>query len=291
MQQQQGCLIYIEADSDVNGTTRQGSIVSHTFDKNDNSVYIVDVLTTQEGYMNKVPETFIASEEDIVSLRSYHEIDGKIIFYFSTDGGVTASRFLKKSDDLTDVSMRPIGSGIVGTYFRDDNIPALSGVEVFSIEMKNPYQVQDVEHYNSILNASLRTNMFIESLRRSVETINPEIRSSEVMAILTTDSYVDFQAIYTLWWIVLWRTEDTITEQSLMSIIVAYIDDLFVRNGDLIDTITGSELIELPVNYIFKSLGYTGVISEDNDSVNYEIEAADEVRASSALYTTGSLTL
>lgn len=222
---------------------------------------------------NPVPITVLADR--VVSEREFREIISKQMYYFapstnleSLDGNlniIQARSFVIKDNairPLESTSKSALGSGIYGIYVKDaSNIVNLQNTteqSVYRIDYSNPYPLQDKEHGESLTIASLNTNRYLDRVLDA-------LRDKEVVTFPDVLELIELNpnlALFRLWNIVLYRTYDSISHDTLNEIMAQYIVD-YLTKSDLLDSMNGNPIQELPINRILTQLGYDGIIADD----------------------------
>lgn len=280
-------LVYIENQrpfADVEGYTHIARKV-RDYIYNDKLWYDVILETDADGDRLLTPSPITISGDKVVSDRAFHDIQPRKMYHFapltnlpsSTEetsgipelnvegyGPIHARSFVIKSNlnsPLESTSRSALGSGIYGLYVEDINtLPSLRSDDnqaVYEIDATHAYPVQDKEHGESLTVASLNTNRYLDRIIYSLRD-EPVNLSSALTRIQTNSS----PTLYTLWNIVLYRTQDFIAKDTLDAILARYVVK-YLTQDSLVDTINGEPLQELPINSILHELGYDGIIASD----------------------------
>jgi hypothetical protein len=196
--------------------------------------------------------------------------------------------FLPKTT-IVHTSRTPLGSGIYGRYVEDeDSLTRLSGESVYQVDGHNCYPLQDKEHGNSIMLASIHTNRLMDSILLLVQSRS--INGYESAIVEDIINQVDVSNLLTLWNIALERTSNSINEVTLKNILKDYAI-FFVTDIDTVDNLTGEYICQLPINNIMGYLGFGGIIASDpynngwdRGCVSYDLDLAQELRGSVARF-------
>jgi len=293
------CLVYIENRNpfaDADGSTQIATIV-RSYIQDNNLWFNVILNTDSDGDIINEGNVIIISGNNVVSDRSYKDIQQRQFYYFASSSSlehlIKARSFVIKKNlnrPLESTSRSALGSGIYGRYVQNfDDIPSLltdPSQSVYIIDVPNAYIVQDKEHGESITIASLNTNRYldriIESLRGdpviNLDIIHERIRINES------------PNLFTLWNIVLYRTEDIITKEQLEEIMSQYVLK-YLTDASLTDSINEEFLQELPINDIMQMLGYDGILASDvynngwdRGCVSYNYAQANIIQGETARY-------
>lgn len=204
------------------------------------------IITNSIGEMYKFPQIRKITLDQIVSDRPIKTEITPTIYCFTE----CYNKFLvNKSimdDPLIKTSENALGSGIYGVYIKDlDDLANFDNVT--KIDFANPLYLQDKEHGESLTNASIVTNRFLDKIIQQERF---------------GDSYDlgDINNIVNLWNIVLARIDLSIETDWLREIFVNYVNKyLYEPNFNV-----------LPINEILGSLGYDGIIADDAFNNNAE---------------------
>jgi hypothetical protein len=276
-------LVYIENKipfADVKGYTYLAKVLSESRDK---KWYDVQLLTKPSGEPETrdrkvtisvanllVPQRRSAS--DIVFYQPAQQIMSNNIEY-----QLTASGFLFKDNHNSPLRLTTsvgYGSGIYGRH----RLPAEMMQSAYMVDGTSCYPLIDQAHGDSLTNASLQTNYYTDRLIEAYRAV-PEPEAFEVQQ--TIDQY-PLDNLVTLWGIVMQRSSDYImTKQELSSALRDYVLR-YLQETELLDSMTGQPLAELPINAIMRSIGYDGVVAADsyNNSkyrgcVSYDYQEAE----------------
>ena len=270
-------LVYIvstELFTITDGTTRWGVITDIN-----GETYTITILNARDG--SPIGGDVRVPLSNILSTRPFREVkistiyqmkDASLIFYPSVlqapatstiSSKVTASSFCIRNtmdNPLDSTSRMSLGAGIYGTYFAEPPPSLRNRVYAIDVSTYRCYPIQDKEHGESITTASTYTNRYLDSLivgYRNSENVEITLDSEEV------------SKLYTLWEIVLVRTNDMLPYEQLQMLLSQYLQDFFSR-APLLSTRDRLELVVLPINYIMKYLGYQGLVADDFDNNNDE---------------------
>lgn len=287
------CLVYVqnrEPFADTNGTTHIGKLL-RTYMDNDRVWFDVLLITDADGNEFTQHQKVTVSGDNIVSYRSYHDIEPKEFYHYATvtnsekiEYPISGRGFVIKKNienPLENTSRSGLGSGIYGKYnYVNDS------QTVYLIKCNNPYIVQDIEHSESITLASLNTNRYLDRMIQILR-FRKDLTMDDIIYELQNNPSPN---ILSLWNIVLYRTEDIITQDQLDNIFAYYIMKYLYTN-DLVDSINGDVIEELPINYIMKDLGYDGLLASDGNSnkwnrgcISYDYSSASLLQGQTARY-------
>lgn len=279
------CLVYIENRrnfADVKGVTYIANIIKN-YIRGDTLWYDLILETDMDGdkAIKNGTNKITVTADKIVSNRSFHDIEPREIYHFSSltfssniEYPIEARSFVIKSNidkPLESTSRSALGSGIYGIYVKDKETLSSLLVEpnqsLYLIPCPNAYPIQDKEHGESLTIASINTNRYLDNIIQSLR----ENLSLNFETALVRIQINESPNLLTLWNIVLHRTRDMITQETLNNLfaqyVVDYLEELEVENSKtsmkLIDSINGEVIYELPINYIMKALGYNGIIASD----------------------------
>lgn len=295
-------LVYIENRqpfADTDGYTHIARFIK-SYIVDDKLWYDVKLITDAEGDRVNNRHTITISGENVVSNRSFHDIQPRSIIHVTplllsqdVEYPVTATGFVLKKNlnrPLTSTSRSALGSGIYGKYV--DNTAEELSLRVsneqseYIIDCSNAYIVQDKEHGESITVASLHTNRYLDRIISSLQN-NKEVTLADVKSHIRMNSSANLS---TLWNIVFYRTQEQITQDWLEDIFAEYVMK-YLQDNTLIDSIDGETIQELPINHIIMRLGYNGLLASDpynngwdRGSVSYDYSQADILQGSTARY-------
>ncbi|CAH6419423.1 Hypothetical protein HVR_LOCUS619 [uncultured virus] len=204
-----------------------------------------------------------------------------------------ASSFVIKdnvNDPLNSTSRSALGSGIYGRYVSDEssisNLLTDPNQSAYRIDCPNAYIVQDKEHGESITVASLHTNRYLDKIIQIVRA-SSEPTLDGVEFLIRANS---IENLVVLWNIVLYRTEEIITQEWLENILAQYVLK-YLTDDTLIDSVNGNVIQELPINDILGALGYEGILGDDTyingwgrGCVSYNYSQAQIITGDTALY-------
>lgn len=284
-------LVYISNKGslpDTEGTTHIARIIS-SFAENNETWYKINLLTDINGKEIKdntnilIPQSRIIEPKikDIKQRAMYVAADNLIAENFVIKNGETISVgdnevvYDIKEGALIATSRNGLGSGIYGFYNKIPN--------AIRINTSNAYVIHDQPHGESITNASLMTNRYLDNIIIS----NKNISDLDQALQLIENYNIDY--LTTLWNIVFYRTDQSISQEQLEDILADYLVKYY--QNDLFDSETGQNIIELPINFIMINMGYTGIIADDlfNNSwdrgcVSYRYDQADKLVGNRAPY-------
>jgi hypothetical protein len=200
--------------------------------------YDYQLLTKEDGSPQEQPPLVTVQSGALVGRRQFRSLPSPHFFVFETE--ISATNYARRGHSLATTSRTALGSGIMGLY---RNAGAAGR---FRIDCPKSYFLQDKEHGDSVILASLHTNRLID---RFLERLVPPT-AKEVGAVVT------------LWNLALSRTGDQLTLTQFQEIVTQYLDD-WKKQPTIFDSRTGEGLQELPINRVLRSLGYDGVVSVD----------------------------
>jgi len=306
------CLVYIENRqpfADVDGSTQIAQIVRSFIQ--DNILWFDLILeTNSDGDNLSIPIPITVSADKIVSNRDFHDIDLKQIYHFAPSSSpalsltqingtismeypVKAGSFVIKKNlinPLESTSRSALGSGIYGRYVQDINeIPTLltePNQSVYLIEIPNAYIIQDKEHGESITIASLNTNRYMDRIIQLLrESDNPTFEAAKLFIHIN-----EHPSLLILWNIVFYRTQEMIDQDWLENILAQYAVN-YLKNNNLLDSLNGNFINELPINNIMRELGYDGLLASDpynngwdRGCVSYNYSQASIIQGETARY-------
>lgn len=205
----------------------------------------------------------IISYEKILTWRprKYFNVPIFIRHYTSrNNNSPKASMFIKKGDRIEGPS-NGLGSGIYGIYIKDEEHAQLiqnrasqynKNIQFFDCECLNPFVIEDKYHLKSITAAANSTARFINRIISDSVNLNDKI--DEIVNLTNLWNTVFFR--HGMW---------PMTTRILFDILYNYIQ--YIHNNDSIIDMKGNVTHELPMNFIFKYLGYKSLISDD-DTIN-----------------------
>ena len=154
----------------------------------------------------------------------------------------------------------------------------------YLIDCPNAYIIQDKEHGESITVASLNTNRYLDR-------IIPALQSDDSIKPLDFIQMNTIHNLCTLWNIVLYRTNQHITQDRLELVLANYVIRYISSQPTLVDSINGNPIQELPINDIMRELGHDGIIGDDpytngwdRGCVSYNYDQAVIIQGSLARY-------
>jgi len=282
-------LVYLDnpySSPDTTGITQLAQI--HRSLKINNKVwYEVSLLTDANG--NRLNSTDKILSSNIVSFRKYRTIKNRKLYYLEDElvATIFANNELEiNKNPLTDTSRSALGSGIYGL-----NLPNISEARALSINNEKIYEldllkaldIQDKEHGESITTASLLTNRYLDKIIDNVDVND----LNNVSNIIQSDN---IENLVILWNIVFYRNKRYIPYDKFEKILSNYLTEFFA-NHELFDIRDNISLIALPINYIMKEMGYTGLIADDiynngwnRGCVSYLFDKSDPLTKGTALY-------
>jgi len=281
------CLVYVEnirPFSDVDGVTYIARII-RSFINDDILWYELQLMTDSTGDRIPTIDPVLMTSDKIVSDRTIRDIQPRKIYNFATfvssqeqyldnyietkdiQYQLVASSFVIKdinniNNPLEATSRSALGSGIFGLYvYNESELPRLMtnpDQAIYVINCPDSYIIQDKEHGESITVASLNTNRYLDRIIQALRFDN-DLTIKDALALIRMNS---IENLTTLWNIVLYRTEDYITQSALEQILANYVVK-YLTDDSLIDTVNDNAIQELPINNIMLSLGYHGLLADD----------------------------
>ena len=261
------CLVYIKTSqpfADVTGATHIARVI-RSFIEDDRLLFELQVLTDIDGDFVAIPETIVINGDVIVSNRSWRDMEPRLFYHFSENINypVSGTRFVIKNNlnqPLESTTRSGLGSGVYGIYLlNESNLSSLvteSNQLVYPIECPDAYIVQDQEHGESITIASLHTNRYLD---RIILGVSKETTIDEITSLIHMNSITN---LVTLWNIVLYRTQEYISQTWLEDVLASYVFK-YIQDASLVDSINGEIIQELPINDIMSNLGYDGLLADD----------------------------
>lgn len=306
-------LIYIanrQSFADAEGVTHVARKLRDYIE--DDSLWYDFILETDvdgDRLTNPVPITVSANR--VVSEREFREISPKEMYHFATSSNlgsfngsqnfIQARSFVIKSNvtrPLESTSRSALGSGIYGIYSKNVsdimNLRTSQDQAIYNIDCSRAYPIQDREHGESLTVASLNTNRYLDSI---LELFNEDdyqsyrdyenIKLSDILSVIESNQS---PKLFTLWNIVLYRTYDSLSQETLNTIMAQYVLD-YLTDFSLTDSVNGNPINELPINRILGYLGYDGIIADDpynngwdRGCVSYNYNQAQVVEGEFARY-------
>lgn len=233
-----------------------------------NSKILIRKLTMSDGTPTDLFEPEEVSANMLVSDRPLRDISPKTLYHFSSptvNYKIKAASFVTHGKPLTATCSHGLGSGIYGLYISNigELLQLRSSPEqiIYRITLNDPLIIQDKEHLNSLISASMSTNRYIDSLIDSFKS------PPTYQDILITVQQDDIDHIVLLWQIVFSRSlKPTTLDRNLLNLIISnYIYEYFTDTS-LRDTISNIIIHELPINHIMRILEYDGIIGDDKET-------------------------
>lgn len=189
-------------------------------------------------------------------------------FYAYPVRGLLATNFVDTNivdHPLQSASRFALGSGIVGNYCSNWHLARALAVnsEPYTVFCAQPFIVQDKAHCQSITNASIQTNAYLEHFLAELQF--NEYSSSAIRK----DLHVGH--LCQLWNIVFGRSKEAhhVTEKALRKVFARYLLDYWSVQSFL-DEDSNNVLRPLPINYLMEYLGYDSLLSNDSYSNGWE---------------------
>lgn len=260
--------------------------------------YRVQLLTDSDGLYYAVPPVATLSSNNVLNNRHVMDITPKKFYQFSSgyQYPLTASGFVETTNiekPLSATTRNGLGSGLYGIFVVGEFQRYKSSPDqvVYQIWCDQAYPLQDGAHGDSITNASLQTNRYLERIMEIIRADNDSSYDG-VYGLIQSNS---ISGLVMLWNLALFRTQNTISEQMLVEVLTEYVVQYFSA-GTIFDSITSEELKEQPINSIMRALGYDGIIASDHENngwdrgcVCYNYEEAHIIQGSTAPYSTGDV--
>jgi len=247
----------------------------------------VSLLTDYNGDILNNSDKLLV--QNIVSNRKFRTINNRKFYHLSDE--VTATNFANNQpnnlNSLESTSRSALGSGIYGLNLSNISQArslSIDNKRIYEIDVPEAYDIQDKEHGESITIASILTNRYLDTI---ISRFDNSSDINDVVEILKNDN---IQNLVILWNIVFYRTKRYISYEKLEEILINYLQEYFT-NHELIDKRSNVSIIALPINYIMKEMGYTGLIADDlynngwdRGCVSYLFEKSDPLLQGKALY-------
>ncbi len=262
-------LIYVKID----GFLRKVSGATHLARLKDHNTY--ELLSGIDGKILDPPQQIIVTDSSLVSSRPLISIPYKSFYYFGTledtdhsEPKIKATNFVitkNTQDPLTTTSNNDLGSGIYGRYLESDPYTYLRPGEFFKlVTLKNPLELQDQAHGESLTLASFQTNIYLDRVLNTVSfdaDLDEALLKVGIRDIIRDNS---IEHLILLWNIVLERQKGKkrVDEVFLTNVFVDYLIS-YLQGNELTDTLYGWGLHELPINWILRKLGYDGLLASD----------------------------
>ena len=261
-------LVYLNnaySSPDTSGFTQLAQI-HRVLTINKKNWYEVTLLTDTNG--NKLNSNDKILVQNIISYRKYRTIKNRKLFHLNDK--ITGTIFVnndltnKNLDDsdnnninvnknpLESASRTALGSGIYGMNLANISEARALSIDnkmIYEIDMLKAFDVQDKEHGESITIASLITNRYLDKI----------ILNKNIIDVIKNDN---IENLVILWNIVFYRNKKYISYEKLENILSDYLIQYFI-NHELMDKRDNVSLIALPINYIMKEMGYSGLLADD----------------------------
>lgn len=251
-------LVYLETRDRVtntDGNTQLARIVK-SFKSSKGQLFEISLLSDPSGNIINSVERIIILKKNIMNNESIKKIKNRKLYYIGTEAIATnfANKELTNNNQnpLDSTSRSGLGSGIYGTNFLPNEIA--EGSLIYEINITNGYDIQDKAHGESITTASVITNRYLDKI---IVMMREENNGSG--NIIEDDN---IENLVVLWNIVFYRTKEYISYERLEKILSNYLVYYFSRS-ELIDHRDGVQLIDLPINYIMREMGYNGLLADD----------------------------
>ena len=289
-------LVYLDnphSSPDTTGITQVAQI--HRTVKINNKIWFeVSLLTDANG--DRLNSTDKILTQNIVSLRKYRTIQNRKLYYLENEivATVFASNELTNNkinnkNPLESSSRSALGSGIYGLNLiniSEAKSISLDNKRIHELDLFEAYDIQDKEHGESITTASLLTNRYLDKIISSID-INDLKDVSNISNIIKNDN---IENLVILWNIVFYRSKRYISYDEFELILSDYLIEFFTKH-ELFDRRDNISLIALPINYIMKEMGYTGLIADDvynngwgRGCISYLFDSLDPLTKGVAFY-------
>lgn len=282
-------LVYLEnpySSADSTGVTQLVQV--HRSLMINNKVWFeISLLTDSAGNILNTTDKILI--QDVVSLRKYRTIKNRKFFHLSDE--VIATTFannessykLTNKNPLESASRTALGSGIYGINLSNISEAKALSIDnklIYEIDLLEAFDIQDKEHGESITIASLLTNRYLDKIISNVD-------KTDIFDFIKNDN---IENLVILWNIVFYRSKRYISYEKLENILSNYLIEYFT-NHELIDKRTNTSIIALPINYIMKEMGYTGLMADDlynngwdRGCVSYLFDKSDPLTEGKAFY-------
>lgn len=242
-------ILYIDDDYEVSCAT--------ILDINENKITIKDIYDGEGKYINDEPKSITADK--ILTWRPLKTFVFPVfIRHYSTLNQPKASIFIKNGDRIEGPS-NGLGSGIYGIYIKDEEHQQLvdnrarslsPNVNFYDLQCRDPFIIEDKYHLKSITVAANSTARYINKIITTNEDMNID----------------DVFHLSNLWNIVFYRHGDwPFTIETFGNVLINYIN--YIRTDQSLIDMQQNVTHELPMNFVFRYLGYQSLISDD-DAVN-----------------------
>lgn len=259
--------------------------MSHGLYSDEGDTYIVEVhmryddtvqirrLTTAEGEPTNDFESEEVSASKLVSDRPLRDITPKTLYHFASPKigyQLKAASFVTHGKPLVATCSHGLGSGIYGLHVKDEarleslrNSPQQT---VYKITCETPFIIQDAEHLNSLVSASMATNRYVDALlERLYQQFEGQIITYNTLINIVRGDLID--NIVNLWLIVMARSASAnVLNRNLVNHIIGNYVWEYLTDTKLHDTISGAIIHELPINHIMRFLRYDGLIGDDRET-------------------------
>lgn len=289
-------LVYLNtsrSSPDTSGFTQLAQI-HRTLTINKKNWYEVTLLTDTNG--NKLNSNDKILVQNIISYRKYRTIKNRKLFHLNDK--ITGTTFV--NNDLTNktlnisdnnninnnknhlesASRTALGSGIYGinlVNISEARSLSIDNKMIYEIDMLEAFDIQDKEHGESITIASLLTNRYLDKI----------ILNKNIIDVIKNDN---IENLVILWNIVFYRNKRYISYEKLENVLSNYLIQYFT-NHELMDERDNVSLIALPINYIMKEMGYSGLLADDlynngwdRGCVSYLFDKSDKLIEGKAFY-------
>lgn len=304
-------LVYLDnpySSAETTGITQLAQVY-RALTINNKTWFEVSLLTDSNGDILNTSDKILV--QSIISLRKSRTIKNRRFYYLYDE--VIATTFVNNDlnnkiilnninplnpldnnpsnnkNPLESASRSALGSGIYGINLSDISEARSLSIDnkvIYEIDLLMAYDIQDKEHGESITTASASTNRYLD---RIIFNTN----KNDIIGNITQENIIkndNIENLVILWNIVFYRSGRYISYEKLEDILSNYLIEYFT-NHELIDRRTNESLIALPINYIMKEMGYTGLLADDlynngwdRGCVSYLFEESDPVIEGKAFY-------
>lgn len=240
---------------------------------------------------------------DIVSFNPITQVTQYVIAYFSNvkDQYLLKACNYITANDLANPKghhhSHHLGSGIYGMYFEErelaDEYRSNADQTIFWLPVYNPLTVQDEYHGKSISYASQRTNKYINTIVKEINALRLPIKGA--VSIWESDQGQDqtqnqdqgITALVNLWLMVFYRVGNVggvggnsndiknfpLRRDKLIELLDGYVTMILTPlpknmrsniGATIIDSRTGGQVFEAPINVIMRVMGYDSLLADDD---------------------------
>lgn len=230
-------------------------------------------LTTAEGVLTDDFEPEEVSRSKIVSDRPLRVISPKVIFHFASpkiNYEIKAASFVTHEKPLVSTCSHGLGSGIYGLHIKTQaqltELKSTPDQPVYIIKCETPFFIQDSDHLNSLISASMATNRYIDNLINQLKNkfAGKTAFFNDFLGAVNNDNT---DKLLILWSIVYSRSMlgNSLNTVLLNNLLANYLWEYFT-DSSLRDSIKDDIIHELPINHIMRFLGYDSMIGDDRET-------------------------